>query len=134
MPTEEDVKALSVMVSPDLHHNVVEVLLSHALVQRSISSSAGSSQAPTLMYSASARAFLCRVLASLSIPYHELLSAERQFSQQLYDQAQMKDRSEELRKEKEHGFGGKWGRIAATAGGVVVSDTMFPATTFRFMV
>lgn len=122
---------------PDLHHTVVEALLSFALAQRSTASSSGSSQVPILMYSASTRAFLCRVLALLSIPYHELLYAERQFSRQLYDQAQkaaMKDKSEEIRKEKEHGFGGKWGRMAATAGGVVVSDFLLVVATFESMI
>jgi hypothetical protein len=121
MPTEEDVT----MVAPELHRTVVEALLSFAMAQRSVPSNTGSSQTPALVYPASARAFLCRVLALLSIPYNELLYAECQISQQLYGQAQkaeMRDKSEEIRKEKEHGFGGKWGRIAATAGGVVVSN------------
>ena len=137
MPTEEDVRTFSAMVPPELHRTVVEALLSLAMAQHSTPSSTGSSQIPALVYSAGARAFLCRVLALLCIPYHELLYAERQISQQLYDQAQkaeMKDKSEEIRKEKEHGFGGKWGRIAATAGGVVVSNVMPVVRAPRFMI
>jgi hypothetical protein len=127
LPTEEDVKTFSTMVPPEVHRTVVKVLLSLALAQRSNPSSIVSFQIPVLVYSASTRAFLCHVLALLSIPYHELLHAERQVSQQLYDQvqtAEMKDKSEEIRKEKEHGFGGKWGRMAATAGGAVVSNSV----------
>lgn len=45
-------------------------------------------------------------------------------SRELYDklkEEEMKERSETIRKAKEQGWGGSWGRLAATAGGITVS-------------
>lgn len=45
-------------------------------------------------------------------------------SHELYDklkEAELKERGEAIKKEQEQGWGGSWGRWAATAGGVTVS-------------
>lgn len=75
------------------------------------------------VYTASTRAYICRTLELLDISYRHLLSVEMTLSKELYQkvkEAEMMEGSEELRKKKEQGWGGKWGRALATAGGVTV--------------
>lgn len=88
------------------------------------SAAASDVKAPeSLIYAASTRAFISRTLEILDISYRHLLAAEMALSHELYHQlkeAELKERGEAIRKEKEQGWGGSWGRWAATAGGVTV--------------
>lgn len=89
------------------------------------SKSEEASQDAGVTYAASTRAFIACTLLLLNISLDHLVEAERMFSHDLYhhakEDAEMKEKSEKLRKEKEEGWGGSWGRRLATAGGVTVS-------------
>lgn len=87
-------------------------------------SSSKSSSSEDLVYAASTRAFIFRTLDLLNVSRRHLLSSEVVLSKDLYHklkESELKERGEELRKEKEQGWGGSWGRWAATGAGVTVS-------------
>lgn len=142
--TEDDARGLASSFAPNEHAKIASALLSYTLLASSTgsdsasangkssslksllpSSSASESQAPSeVAYSASTRAFIARTLLLLNISFDHLLDAERVFSNELYHHikdAEMKEKSEKMRKDKEEGWGGSWGRRIATVGGVTVS-------------
>ncbi|KAF8336265.1 uncharacterized protein EI90DRAFT_3045098 [Cantharellus anzutake] len=91
-------------------------------------------EATTLTYEASNRAFISQTLEILGISIKELLDAERTLSEELYahvikkQESIMQEQSERIRRSKEEGWGGKWGRMAATVGGVALGGVAIGIT------
>ncbi|KAF8607383.1 DUF726-domain-containing protein [Ceratobasidium sp. AG-I] len=82
-------------------------------------------------YTAPSRAILTHTLSLLSIPTSTLLEVEKTSGRDLFEelkQAEMKEKSEAARKEQEDGWGGKWGRWAATGGGVILGGVAIGLT------
>ncbi|QRW26051.1 membrane protein [Rhizoctonia solani] len=82
-------------------------------------------------YTAASRAFLAQTLELLSIPMKVLLEVEKDLGRDLFEElkeAEMKEKSEAARKEQENGWGGKWGRWAATGGGVILGGVAIGLT------
>lgn len=126
-PTPLDVSHFVHAVPPEKHSALVLSVLSLCLLPNT------SEKAPKvpLNYSAASRAFLSHALSLLSIKYEHLLAAEDHVAQGLYHElkdAEMKAKSEEARKEQEQGWGGKWGRVAATVGGVILGGVAIGVT------
>lgn len=140
-PTLDDARGLASTLPDSEHGEITAALLSATLLvpvspspttQSNSKSSTSSSSDPStsssdqqLVYAASTRAFIVRTLDLLNISYRHLLSAESALSKELYKKVKekeddLKESSEALRKKKEDGWGGSWGRMAATVGGVTV--------------
>ncbi|KAG8715037.1 hypothetical protein FRC11_005997 [Ceratobasidium sp. 423] len=82
-------------------------------------------------YTAASRAFLSWTLELLSISIPVLLEVEKTLGRDLFEElkeAEMKEKSEAARKEQEHGWGGKWGRWAATGGGIILGGVAIGLT------
>lgn len=140
-PTLNDARGLASALPDSEHREITAALLSATLlvpvpsssIPKSTSkASASSSSDPSassseqqFIYAASTRAFIVRTLDLLDISYRHLLGAESALSKELYKKVkekedELKEGSETLRKKKENGWGGSWGRMAATVGGVTV--------------
>ncbi|KAH7099534.1 hypothetical protein BKA62DRAFT_772443 [Auriculariales sp. MPI-PUGE-AT-0066] len=95
-----------------------------------------------LGYTAPTRAFLFHVVDTLGIPRQALREAERQLADQFFntthlssliqlhavEQSKAQNDTETLRKKNEHGWGGQWGRWAATGVGVVLGGVAIGVT------
>ncbi|KAF8323877.1 DUF726-domain-containing protein [Clavulina sp. PMI_390] len=154
-PSVEGARGLSSSFSDAYHPEVASILLTSTLLAPSSiakdtskpvsllqkanpfsnstpsKSKADSEATPQFAYNASTRAFIARTLDILDISYRHLLAAEVILSHELYEkfkEAELKSRGEAIRKEKEDGWGGSWGRWAATAGGVTLGGVVIGLT------
>lgn len=139
-PTVDDARALAPSLPDAIHGDVATALLTATLLVplptttnpssatkqdeiKAVAEKSPSKAVEQFVYTASTRAYICRTLELLDISYRHLLSVETTLSKELYQkvkEAELKEGSEELRKKKEQGWGGSWGRALATAGGVTV--------------
>jgi hypothetical protein len=137
-PSLQDAESLSGTISPNDHTSITSVLLTATIVPSSKAKAEAQKQssevkasetvAKAFGYSAAGRAVFARTLELLSIPMTRLLEVEQTLGRELFEElkeAEMKEKSEAARKEQEHGWGGKWGRWAATGGGVIVSGLSY---------
>lgn len=133
-PSVKDTEVMVGNVSPEDHLNITSALLTATIVPSSKPreepdrqprpAEASEKIARAFGYTAASRALLARTLELLCIPIGNLLEAEKTLGRDLFQElkeAEMKEKSEAARKEQEEGWGGKWGRWAATGGGVIVS-------------
>lgn len=140
-PSLQDVEPLAKMIIPSDHMSIVSALLIATVMRGSKakeevdkhSSEARATEmaAKSFGYSAGARAVIARTLELLSIPIANLLEAEGTLGRELFHQlkeAEMKEKSEAARREQEDGWGGKWGRWAATGGGVILGGVAIGLT------
>ncbi|KAG9121377.1 hypothetical protein FRC07_002689 [Ceratobasidium sp. 392] len=140
-PSLQDAEPLSKTISPNNHVSITSVLLTATIVpsskakdeldKQSSGAKASETVAKAFGYSAAGRAVLARTLELLSIPITRLLEVENALSRDLFEElkeAEMKEKSEAARKEQEHGWGGKWGRWAATGGGVILGGVAIGLT------
>lgn len=128
-PAPTDIARLSSTFPPSSHRDVVLTVLSLCLLPNSRTETGST---PPLYYLASDRVFFNHTLTLLSIPYTQLLDAEDHVSRGLYHQVkrmEMEARAEAARKEQEEGWGGRWGRWAATAGGIILGGVAFGLTS-----
>ncbi|KAG8892278.1 hypothetical protein FRB99_002823 [Tulasnella sp. 403] len=132
-PTPADVATFANEIPPEEHQSLVLSLLSICLLaSTAISPNTHGEKSTLLNYSASTRTFLCQTLTLLSVDQKYLLLAEDIVADGLYNElkvAQMKAKSDAARKEQEQGWGGKWGRWAATAGGVILGGLAIGLTS-----
>ncbi|KAG8902612.1 hypothetical protein FRC00_008704 [Tulasnella sp. 408] len=131
-PTPLDVTHFAHAIPSSEHHATVLSLLSACLLpSASPSKSKQGNQPAPLNYTPATRALLWYSLSLLQIPHEHLLVAEDHVSQGLYAElknAEMKAKSEAARKEQSEGWGGKWGRLAATVGGVIIGGVAIGMT------
>lgn len=131
-PTPLDVSHFTHAIPPSEHHATVLALLSACILPSAASSKAKKENpAAALHYTPATRALLWYSLSLLQIPHEHLLAAEDHVSQGIYTElknAEMKAKSEAARKEQEEGWGGKWGRLAATVGGVIIGGVAIGMT------
>ncbi|KAB5592974.1 membrane protein [Ceratobasidium theobromae] len=132
-PSVKDAEVMVGNVSPEDHLNITSALLTATIVPSSKPreepdrqprpAEASEKIARAFGYTAASRALLARTLELLCIPIGNLLEAEKTLGRDLFQElkeAEMKEKSEAARKEQEEGWGGKWGRWAATGGGVIL--------------
>lgn len=128
----QDAESLAGMILPKDYSDVVSALLTATVVpssktkdeahRKSSETNASEVVARAFGYTAASRAILARALELSSIPVTTLLKVEKSLGRDLFQElkeAEMKEKSEAARKERENGWGGKWGRWAATGGGVI---------------
>lgn len=130
-PTPLDVLRFTHAIPPSEHHATVLSLLSACLLPSAAPSKSKKETPAALNYTPATRALLWYSLSLLQIPHEHLLAAEDHVSQGIYTElknAEMKAKSEAARKEQEEGWGGKWGRLAATVGGVIVGGVAIGMT------
>ncbi|KAG8739847.1 hypothetical protein FRC10_005042 [Ceratobasidium sp. 414] len=140
-PTLQDAESLSKTISPDNHVLIASILLTATIVpspkakdevnKRPTKAKTSKAAEKAFGYSAAGRAILVRALELLSIPTQRLLEVEKILGRELFEElaeAEMKEKSEAARKEQEHGWGGKWGRWAATGGGIVLGGVAIGLT------
>lgn len=131
-PKPEDIHKMSQMIPESDHENVVLSVLSICLLPQTSTPASSSPSAP-LYYTASERAFLSRTLQLLDIPYKDLLSAEDHVAQGLYRELKSREvdqkKTDTARISQEEGWGGYWGRMAATAAGVIVGSVAIGLTS-----
>lgn len=139
-PQVTDIKPLAKMIQEADHENIVLYVLSLCLLPHTPSAEAATSTTnaksatppPPLYYTASERAFLSRTLEFLDIPYAHLLNAEDHVAQGIYHELKSAEldskKAEAARKSKEEGWGGYWGRIAATGVGIVLGGVAIGIT------
>ncbi|KZO94694.1 DUF726-domain-containing protein [Calocera viscosa TUFC12733] len=135
VPTGADIHPLPI-TGPESQLQLASALLSYTLfppssltaVSKPIEKAAGS-----INYPAFQRAFVSRTLSFLLVPTHTLVEAEYAASLQLMREIEkakkgMDEKSEEARKAQEEGWGGKWGRWAATGGGLIIGGVALGVT------
>ncbi|KAG9009432.1 hypothetical protein FRB90_008345 [Tulasnella sp. 427] len=130
-PTPLDVSHFAHAIPSPEHHATVLALLSACLLPSATASKSDKPGSAPLGYTPASRALLWCALSLLQIPHEHLLSAEDHVSQGLYAElknAEIKAQSEAARKEHEEGWGGKWGRLAATVGGVIIGGVAIGMT------
>jgi len=144
LPTEpglSDVQSLAGTISPKDYTNIVSTLLTATIVpsaktkeeahKQSSAAKASETVAKAFGYTAPSRAILAYTLSLLSVPISILLEVEKNLGRELFNQLkqeEMKEKSEAARKEQEDGWGGKWGRWAATGGGVILGGVAIGLT------
>ncbi|CAE6402805.1 unnamed protein product [Rhizoctonia solani] len=140
-PSILDAESLTGPISHDDYHKITSSLLTATILpspmakevanKQSANTKASETVARAFGYTAASRAFLAQTLELLSIPMKVLLEVEKNLGQDLFEElkeAEMKEKSEAARKEQEHGWGGKWGRWAATGGGVILGGVAIGLT------
>ncbi|KAH7337457.1 hypothetical protein B0J17DRAFT_428691 [Rhizoctonia solani] len=140
-PSLLDAESLAGPISHEDHVKVTSALLTATILpsptskeeanKQSSDAKASETVARAFGYTATSRAFLSRTLELLSIPMEALLEAEKTLGRSLFEElkeAEMKEKSEAARKEQENGWGGKWGRWAATGGGIVLGGVAIGLT------
>ncbi|KAG8884282.1 hypothetical protein FRB98_002522 [Tulasnella sp. 332] len=139
-PLGTDIKPLAKMIQEADHTNIILSVLSLCLLPHTPSAEGTtatspaetSTPTPPLYYTASERAFLTRTLELLDIPYAHLLSAEDDVAQSIYHELKSAEmdskKAEAARKSKEEGWGGYWGRVAATGVGIVLGGVAIGIT------
>ncbi|KAG8685883.1 hypothetical protein FRC09_014482, partial [Ceratobasidium sp. 395] len=140
-PSLQDAEPLSGTVLPNDHPLIASALLTATVVpspktkermdKQPSEAKASETVAKAFGYSAAERAVLAYTLQLLSIPISRLLEVEKTLGRDLFEElkeAEMKEKSEVARKEQEHGWGGKWGRWAATGGGVILGGVAIGLT------
>ncbi|KZW03410.1 DUF726-domain-containing protein [Exidia glandulosa HHB12029] len=128
-PTRQDVHN---MREAGLVPHTLDTDIALLLLRLSMSLPAVTDQKQELNYTASGRAFIIRTLEVLDIPLQVLLDAERQIADELFSQlagaTKEKEEVENARKQREHGWGGSFGRWAATGVGVVLGGVAIGVT------
>lgn len=140
-PTLQDAESLSGTISSKDHADITSALLTATIVpspktkdeahKQSSTAKASEAVARAFGYTAASRAILAHTLELLSIPITNLLKMEKSLGRDLFQElkeAEMKEKSEAARKEQENGWGGKWGRWAATGGGVILGGVAIGLT------
>ncbi|KAJ1301256.1 hypothetical protein OPQ81_003664 [Rhizoctonia solani] len=140
-PSIHDAESLTGPISHEDYHKITSALLTATILpspnakeeanKQSYDAKDSETVAKVFGYTAVSRAFLSRTLELLSIPVIVLLEVERTLGQDLFEElkeAEMKEKSEAARKEQEDGWGGKWGRWAATGGGIILGGVAIGLT------
>ncbi|CEL53296.1 putative membrane protein F35D11,3 OS=Caenorhabditis elegans GN=F35D11.3 PE=3 SV=2 [Rhizoctonia solani AG-1 IB] len=140
-PSILDAESLTGPISHSDYHKITSTLLAATILpspkakeeanERSNDGKPSEKVARAFGYTAASRAFLAQTLELLSIPIKVLLEVEKALGHDLFEElkeAEMKEKSEAARKEQEHGWGGKWGRWAATGGGVILGGVAIGLT------
>ncbi|CAE6410300.1 unnamed protein product [Rhizoctonia solani] len=140
-PSTLDVESLTGPISHEDYDKIVSALLIATILpntkskeqanKQSSSAKASETVATGFGYTAASRAFLSRTIDLLSIPMMVLLEVEKTLGRNLFEElkeAEMKEKSEAARKEQEDGWGGKWGRWAATGGGIILGGVAIGLT------
>ncbi|CAE6431108.1 unnamed protein product [Rhizoctonia solani] len=140
-PSIHDAESLTGPISHEDHARITSALLIATILpspkskeeanKQSSDAKASETVARAFGYTATSRAFLSRTLELLSIPMEVLLEVEMTLGRNLFEElkeAEMKEKSEAARKEQEHGWGGKWGRWAATGGGIILGGVAIGLT------
>lgn len=141
-----DAESLAGIISPKDHTNITSVLLTATIIpspeakdeahKQASEAKASEKVARAFGYTAASRSILAYALSLLSIPASTLLDVEKTLGHELFEklkETEMKEKSEAARKEQEDGWGGKWGRWAATGSGVIVGFILFQLNSFRFI-
>ncbi|CUA75607.1 putative membrane protein C6F6,13c [Schizosaccharomyces pombe 972h-] [Rhizoctonia solani] len=140
-PSIYDAESLTGPISHEDHDKIVSALLIATILpnpktkeeanKQPSNAKASERVARAFGYTAASRAFLSRTIELLSIPIMVLLEAEKTLGRTLFEElkeAEMKEKSEAARKEQEDGWGGKWGRWAATGGGIILGGVAIGLT------
>ncbi|CAE6451340.1 unnamed protein product [Rhizoctonia solani] len=140
-PSIHDAESLTGPISHEDHDKIASALLTATILpssktrneanKRSSNIKASETVAKAFGYTAPSRAFLSRTLELLSISMAVLLEVEQTLGRGLFEElkeAEMEEKSEAARKEQEHGWGGKWGRWAATGGGIILGGVAIGLT------
>ncbi|KAF8684997.1 hypothetical protein RHS04_01055 [Rhizoctonia solani] len=140
-PSVLDAESLTGPISHNDYHSITSALLTATILpspkakeeanKKSTTTKSSETVARAFGYTAASRAFLAQTLELLSIPMKVLLEVEKDLGRDLFEElkeAEMKEKSEAARKEQENGWGGKWGRWAATGGGVILGGVAIGLT------